>query len=411
MFARRNPADRGERAAPYDILAFVKAWHAATAALLFLVPPASTAADDLPGAARELAQKTSALVRGPINASYRNLSSLPDSEIAELKRQFQAALVPPAESGPPAEARLTLSENAAQYLVIEEIRKGEDAQVWISAWKRSEAASVSAAGLNLERTLIWEQDEPILDVAIGGDGIVVLSPSRIVFVAKQGGPRGTQSAPLTPARPWPRDLRGRLRINGAQINAYLPGTFCQGTTEPSLSVQCRASEDPWVLESGSRGILLGNFAADRNYFDGRVVTQNGTPKTVAPFFSAAAVEEQGALFWLLSLVDGRAQVFDSGLQQPVAAISGWGSDLVGISARCLGGSQVLATRAADAAEPDAIQAFGLANHAAVALTAPIAFAGPVTALWPSGSSAALAVARDLGTGKYAAYLLTLVCGR
>ena len=36
--------------------------------------------------------------------------------------------------------------------------------------------------------------------------------------------------------------------------------------------------------------------------------------------------------------------------------------------------------------------------------------GPVTALWPSSGSAAIAVVRDLETGKYAAYLITLACG-
>jgi len=212
-----------------------------------------------------------------------------------------------------------------------------------------------------------------------------------------------------PPKPWPRDLRGRLRVNGAHLDAFLPGMMCQGSLAPVLSVQCRASDEPWVLESGSRGILLGNFAQDRNYFDGRVVAQNGLPKTTAPFYSAAAVEEQGKLFWLLALVDGRTQIFDEELQ-PVSSFSGWGSDVVGISARCVGGSQVLATRPGDANEPDAIQAFAMANHAPALLAPPVTFAGPVTALWPSGSGAALAVTRDPATGKYSAYVLTLVCG-
>lgn len=387
----------------------MKAWHAAVAALVFLSPQASTAASDLPGAARELARKTSELVRGPVTATYRNLSSLPDTEINEVRRDFEAALPAPVQGEPVAEARLTLSENASQFLLVEEVHKGESSEVWISAWARSVRPALPVSGAALEKRLIWEQDEPILDVAMLADALVILTPSRIVIQGSQAGGRILQSVPLAPAKPWPRDVRGHLRLNGARLQAFLPGLTCSGAVEPLFSVECRPSEEPWVLESGSRGILLGNFAADRNYFDGRVVGQNGLRKTVAPFYSAAAAEEPGTLMWLLALVDGRTGIFDSALE-PVAGFSGWGSDLVGISARCGGGSAVLATRAGDASEPDAVQAFVLMNRAPVALGPPLSFAGPVTALWPSGPNSALAVSRDPATGKYAAYVLTMVCG-
>jgi hypothetical protein len=376
------------------------------AALVLLAPQASRAADDLPGAARELARQTAGRFRGPIAASFRNLSSLPDAELARARREFEAALTTPAAGEPPAEAHLTLSENPTQFLLVEEVHRGEESQVWIAAWKRSERPAVSVSGVTLERRLIWEQDEPILDVALLGDRMVILAPSKITVQ----GPGGRQtSVPVTPPKPWPRDLRGRLRTSGGRLQAYLPGMGCSGSVEPAPNLECHASEEPWVLESGSRAIFLGTFAAGRNYFDGRVVAQNGTPKSVAPFYSAAAVEEQGKLWWLLALVDGRTQILDNSFE-PVAALSGWGSDVVGIDARCGGGSQILATRPGDANEPDAIQAFGLTNLMPVALGPAVTFPGPVTALWPSGATAALAVARDTATGKYAAYVLTMVCG-
>lgn len=404
--ARGDPAGGGERAAPYGILAIVKAWRAALAALVLLAPQASTAADDLPDAARELARKTSGQFRGVINATYRNLSSLPDSELARARREFEAVVGIPSAGELPAEAHITLSENPTQYLLVEEVRRGDEAQVWIAGWRRTERPPVFLSGLTLEKREIWEQDEPILDVAVVGDRMVILAPTQITLQ----GPAGRQgSVALTPATPWPRDLRGRLRTSGVRLQAYLPGMECSGSAEPALNLECHASEEPWVLESGSRGILLGNFTATRNYFDGRVVAQNGTPKSVAPFYSAAAVEEQGSLWWLLALLDGRTQVLDNALE-PVAHISGWGSDVVGINTRCGDGSQVLATRPGDANEPDAIQAFGLVNHVPVPVGPAVTFPGPVTALWPSGATAALAVARDAVTGKYAAYVLTMVCG-
>lgn len=383
----------------------MKAWHAALAALVLLVPQASTAADDLPSAARELAQRTSGQFRGAISASYRNLSSLPDSELALARREFEAALPAATAGEPPAEAHLTLSENPSQFLLVEEIHQGEESQVWIAAWKRSERPAISVSGFTLEKRLIWEQDEPILDVATVADGLVILTPTEIRTHRTQG----DTTSPLPSGKPWPRDVRGRLRVIGARIQVSLPGLGCESTLDAAPLLRCQANDEPWVLESGSRGILLARFAIDRNYFDGRVVAQNGSPKSVAPFYTAAAVEEQGTAWWLLTLLDGRTQVFDSNLE-PVASFAGWGSDLVGISARCAGGSQVLATRSGDTNEPDAIQAFGLTNHMPVPLGPSVTFNGPVTALWPAGSTAAVAVARDTTTGKYSAYVLTMVCG-
>jgi hypothetical protein len=50
------------------------------------------------------------------------------------------------------------------------------------------------------------------------------------------------------------------------------------------------------------------------------------------------------------------------------------------------------------------------NRAAAPVTAPIEFGGPVTALWSAGGASAIVVVRDPDTGRYAASLLTVVCG-
>ena len=134
-----------------------------------------------------------------------------------------------------------------------------------------------------------EQEEQILDVVVLGPGMLVLSPSHVSL----NGDTATQSVPLTPLRPWPRDLRGHLRVNGGGFQAHLPGVVCSGTTEPSLTMECHPSDESWTLDAGSRGVLLANFAPGRNHFDGRVSTANGIRKTIAPFFSAASAEENG----------------------------------------------------------------------------------------------------------------------
>jgi len=404
------------------MIAAVKRWHAVFCALPFFIPSGAHAADDMNGAAHDLARQAAAFAGPgqPVSVAYRNVSSLGPAGFGQARGVFEAALkemgLRVGDVAPVAELRLTLSENQSQYLLVEEARKGDERQVWMAAWKRAAPAAAALPGMALDRKLVWDQEEQILDVAFPAAGMLVLSPSKVtLYTPRENGswePR--RAVPLAPGKPWPRDLRGRLRVTGASFQAFLPGMECGGAAEPSLSLECRAGDEPWVLESGSRATLLAHFAATRNHFDGRVATPTGLRKTIAPFYSAASAGErqstgeQNQLLWLMAMLDGRTQVFDAWLD-PVGAIASWGSDIAGTAASCGGGSQVLATRSGDAGEPDAIQAFAIVNHAAAPLTAPVEFAGPVTALWPSSTTSALAVVRN-PTGRYAAYVITVVCG-
>ncbi len=392
----------------------MKRWHAILSVFLFFIAPVARASEDLSGAARELARKTAGFGnRGePVSVAWRNVSSLGSSELAQARAAFEAALQ---DLGgrvgqiAPVGIRITLSETPTQFMLVEEAQNGDDRRVWIASWKRSGPIKVAAPGVSLDQKLLWEQGEQILDVAFPGPAMLVLSPSRLTLYARPDGawqPR--QSLALSTGKPWPRDLRGHLRLVASGFQAFLPGVACSGAVEPSLTLNCQAGEQPWVLESGSRAMLLANFAATRNYFDGRVITQTGLSKQVAPFYSAAAVEEQGRPLWLAAMLDGRIQIFNGALD-PAGSLAGWGSDIAGTSARCGGGAQILASRPGDGGEPDSIQAFALVERAAVPLAGPVAMTGPVTALWPSGPAAVLAVTHDLASGKYSASVLTVVC--
>jgi hypothetical protein len=397
------------------MIAAVKPWHAVLSALLSFIPGA-TAADDVGGAARELARKTAAFAGkgAPVAVTWRNLSSL-GSAAAQARTAFESALqeagLRVGDISPAIEAHVTVSENASQFLLVEEASKGEEHQVWIASWKRNETASTLPAGVALEKKLVWEQAEQILDVAFPPAGMLVLSPSNVTLYARNGTQWEAQRAvQMTPAKPWSADLRGRLHLRGAGFQALLPGMQCDGTTEPALSMECRAGDDPWVLESGSRALLLADFAAARNYFSGRVTTQAGQRRTVAPFFSAASVESQGRTLWLLAALDGKAQILDAALEPAGTSTAQWGSDIAGTDAHCGAGSQVLATRPGDRGQPDTIQAFTLVDRTPEPLTEAVDFPGPVLALWTSGGTAVTVVVRDLRTGRYSAYVVTVVCG-
>jgi hypothetical protein len=397
------------------MIAAVKGWQAVLSALLFFSPSAN-AADDASGAARELARKTalSAAKAAPVAVTWRNLSSL-ESAVAQARLAFETALQDAGlrigDISPVVEARITVSENASQFLLVEEASKGDEHQVWIAAWKRSQPATSIPQGVVLEKKLVWEQAEQILDVAFPPAGMLVLSPSNITLYARNGTQWDAQrTVSLSSPRPWPADLRGRLRLKGSGFQALLPGLQCEGTTEPSLSAECHASDDAWVLESGSRSLLLAGFAATRNYFDGRVMTQTGQRKTIQPFYAAASVETQGRTWWLVTALDGRTQIFDAAFDPAGALGAQWGSDIAGTDAHCAAGIQVLATRAGDRSQPDAVQAFTLVDRTPQPITEAVEFPGPVLALWTSGGSSATVVVRDLRTGKYSAYVLTVVCG-
>jgi hypothetical protein len=383
---------------PCAIIASVNGWRAACLAVALLTVPMAGAAEDLNAAARDLARKTAAAIgKGePVAVTWRNLSSLGSAALMQARSAFDAGLrdagVRSGDAPSPAEAQITISENASAYLLIEEIRK----EVWIASWKRT-AAEPALPAANVEKRLLWEQEEPILDAAVAGDALLVLTPSALLRIA----PR--QSVPVTAPKPPPRDVRGRLRVAGAGVQVHLPGVLCSGSLEPALTLACKPSDEPWTLESGSRAMLLASFAATRNYFDGRVVTQNAVRKNLPPFYSAAAVDEGGRPLWLLATVAGRAEIFDAAMD-PAGAVAGWGSDIAGIDTRCGGASIVLATRPGDG--PDAIQAFTVVNRAAVAMGEPAELPGPVTALWPSG----IAIVHNAAKGKYQAYALKVTCG-
>jgi hypothetical protein len=385
---------------------------AVLSALLILLPWHAWAADDIAGAVGELARKTVALAgRGePVSVSWRNLSPLSSGDFNLVRSAFDAALRAAgarlSEIAPVVDARLTVSANPSQFLLVEEARKGDYAQVWIASWKRPATTGAPAGAIvTLEKKLVWEQEEQILDVVVLAGGILVLSPSHVSLHRDTA----TQSVPLTPAQPWPRDLRGHLHVTGGAFKAYLPGVACSGAIEPSLTLECHPSDQAWTIDADSRGALLASFAPGRNHFDGRVWAPNGMRKTLAPFFSAASTEENGRQYWLLAMLDGRTQIFDAAFDL-VGSVAPWGSDLAATEAHCGGGWQTLATKPGDAREPDAVRAYGLVNRAPVPLSAPLDLPGPVTALWSLGGNAALAVVADIATGRYQAYAITVNCG-
>jgi hypothetical protein len=426
--------------------------------MLFSAVPGVSSADtpdsSLAAASRQLADKIAAALppRQTIFLDLRNLSSLSGLEVAEVRRTVESELqsrglqLAP-ESVRHVEVRLTLSETPDGFLwVVEVPRAPADApQVeMVSLPKpRGSGTAPRALELLLEKKLIWEQEEQILDLALldppgaKDQRMVILEPTRIaIYDQKDGRWEARQGFPIVPTKPWPRDLRGRLYYQGTYkemavegLQATLPGTVCSLTLQgvpAAPKIECAHSdktgeEDGKMIWLFSAGPVLsasgGDLAPSRNFFTGQLYGENGWKAKVEPFYSAAFVRTNETIHVGL---DGRARLYDANAKS-LATFSGWGSDLTTVKTNCGSSWQVLATRAGDWTEPDAIQAYEIHEHEVVAVSGPVNLPGPVMSLGPETPSSfgepkgprggAIAVVRNLKTGRYEAYQLSISCGR
>jgi hypothetical protein len=251
------------------------------------------------------------------------------------------------------------------------------------------------AELLLERRLVVEQENPILDFA-QADGEVLLLDTRSVSLRRAGGAEPVQQRALAVAGTWPRDPRGRLVRRGDHFRAYVPGAVCEGTVAPALELQCAPGEAPWPVEP--EGAAL---AAGRNHF---------VRSSFPPFFAAAPAGEPGERLWLLAGVDGHTRLHDAE-GRVLDSLRGSWSDLVRVETPCRPGRTFLGARAGSQPDGESLQAFELVGRQAVAVGTAMELPGALTALWENGDGGARAVVRSASTGRYAAFVVSLACSR
>jgi hypothetical protein len=213
---------------------------------------------------------------------------------------------------------------------------------------------------------------------------------------------------VTHARPWPRDMRGRLVLRQDHLlDAYLPGVFCQSSNTVPLTFACRASDDPWPLSS--QFPLGGFFAPTRNYFTGVLSPGIGKQTSTTKFYSAAALPRPNYTLWMFASVDGQIHLLD-GITEQVVRVN-WGSDVASLKTSCGSGWQVLTTQAGDNGQ-DSVRAYELPDREPVAVSSVVDFPGGISALWTEAKGAtAIAVSRNVETGNYEAFRLAVACGQ
>jgi hypothetical protein len=350
--------------------------------LICFCAQAETRAETLDDAVRALGKKVMARL-GPDDAprvTARSLTSLPSADVLKAQATLDRSLRRRLRNPIMMDITLTISENLRGYLLVAEIRRDNGIQVEMVDFRPDPPASQVRPAVALEKRVLWEQPTPILDVAIVADQMILLDTTRMDRYERNGAKwELKETAAITPVNV--RDPRGRLQVSGDSLDMELPGFVCKGMWKPMLAVQC---------DEG------GSFSADRNTTD----LHDGHPA----FFNTTEINGQR----LVAEVDGRTHVYDAS-NNAAGSFDGWGSDFVPVKDSC-GGSYVAATAPVDRKSGDSIALYSVIDGAPFRVSDPTEFPGPVTALWPSGSGA-MAVVRNLSTGNYAAYALSVDCGR
>jgi len=332
-------------------------------------------AETLEDAARELAKNVLGRLapNQTAHVTARNLSSLGRADVSRVQSSFEQAIRRRVRNPITVEITLTISENVKGYLLIADFKPGDDRIVEMQPYRPDPAPPPSRPALTIGKRLLWEQTAPILDVAVFEDQMLVLDTTGVTRYERRD--RKWAAEETASASSNVRDPRGRMEIAEESLTVQLPGTTCQGSWKPSLAFRC---------ESGTV------FTAGRNTF-----------AALVPFFSDA----QTGGVRLVAETDGRTHIYD-GAQTASGTIDDWGSDLAALST--CAGPRVAATGIGESG--DTVTLFDLIHAVPIRVSDPADFPGPVTALWPS-KSGALAAVRNLATGKYEAYGLTVDCGR
>ena len=370
--------------------------------------PTAAGSASFADAAKQLAAKIAAGLppREAITPELRNLSSLSAAEVAAARRALEAELQARGLllNGPSQErvsVRVTFSENLQGYIWVADWIRNDSAQIAIVTLARPAGSPQNSlvSSMVLRRQLIWEQEEPILDLLIQALGagreptLLVLEPSRLATYKKHDGSwQLDRRYALARSSSSLRDMRGRFKITAKSVEITFAGDSCVLPQEPGTEIECHSVEQPWPPSAGG------------------IVERMG--KKTPPAFSETSLRADRRLVIAIAGMDGLARLYEQGAD-PVAAVPGWGSDLLAVQSPCGSGSQLLVTGTEDFTVSDVIQAYEIHDRQAVAVSPPMEVPGPVTALVPFGSDLekAIAVVRNLKTGRFEALQLSISCAQ
>jgi hypothetical protein len=291
-------------------------------------------------------------------------------------------------------------ENLRERSCVAEIRRGETRDI-VSAVRPHDTGLPGSVGraihsMAIEMTPLFAQRAPILDVLSLDDRLYVLDPARLtVYRRSQDDWQSVTARAIEPSRAWPRDARGRLRLTGSTLEAFLPGVVCR--TSPDLTnLSCADQREAWPLAIENAGL-----DALRNTFQ----TPEGTP-----FFSAAALAPESGARTALVTATHALVLMDE--RRTAVGSAGTADDVASVAAACASGMYLVTTSATPGARTDTLHLARVDARRATPSATPIVLPGRVTALWSvPGATVATAIVRDLDVERHEAFQVRLSCDR
>jgi hypothetical protein len=382
-------------------------FHFLLVGFLIICRPAASQAESHEDAVRILAHKVASSIRGAsVTCFARNLSSLSGEEFSILSATFREELqrrgVRILTGDAAMSVVLTVTENPTVYMGIVQIRSKENTETVMESLGPVEGAPAAelAYSLVLHRDFLFSQDSPILDVVLEKDGkhADALGPQGITFYELQGEHWKMTGVEHLPAhRSSSRELRGFLFFDVDTEAVYFPAELCRLSIFDGKGWSCEKYMEPMPVRSVSEDATAG--------------------KKLGSWFSAAQFGPEQATRIIVTGQEGSARLYEEG-PDPVALFPGWGSEIASVHTGCGGGWQLLVTGQRDWTQADTIQAVEIRERRAQPVTSPVEVAGAVIALHTpatrsadeaSASASAVAVVRNLRTGRYEVYRLSITC--
>ena len=374
-------------------------WPRLTLATLALTTVSMPASAQQPAPFVDLAAEFAASIAGALGpgGSVR-LTFAPDQARvqAEVERLLSARGVRISDNGDATPVAAACSMNLRERVCAAEIGRGDARRVVMTTRPRAAADTDADTIVAIELRPIYTQRRPMLDVAAVGDQLLVLSSESVTLVsgatAANLGGRPVASKPITAARVWPRDLRGRLRVAGQTFEAFLPGVTCRGTVNP-FTLVCADEIEPWPIGLDNSGI-----APSRNAFS----TSDGFV-----FYEVAPLDRGRVL-----LVSERSVLTFVDNGRRTAARGETADHAAGFLDSCADTPHVALEGRASETNADTLRLFRVVDTRLVPLPSVVVLPGALTSLWSAvGGGPATAIVHDFNAGRYEAFQIELSCAR
>jgi hypothetical protein len=369
--------------------------------------PRNVRADSLEEAARSLARKVSSAIHASsVTCDFRNLSTLRRAEFTNLFAAFQEELqshgVKLLAADGPVSLVVSVTQDPAEYIAIVQIQTKGNTETLMETIGPVDgpAAPEPAFSITLHREFLFSQNDPISDVVLDQDGkhAQVLAVHEVSAYELQGDRWELTGVNRLPRHRVPkRSDTGFLGIGIDSASAVFPEEICTVSLLPGNSGwECRKNGLPMGVRGVSQEAMAG--------------------KNLGAWISAAQIVTEGKTKIIVTGEDGLARMYEEAAE-PVTVFPNWGSEIASVYSGCGSGWQLLVTGKGDWTKPDEIQAIDIQDLRAQTVSEPMEFPGPIIVLhtpgmtWPdyTANGQAVAADRNLQTGRYEAYLLSIAC--